>query len=118
MLLATALELLWRNWALVTIALTVVTLVIIPLLVIRKYVRISLNLMRSTTPPLTRNPLDYEPLVGEPVSFPAFDGLRLHGMLVRRRPDVPRRGMVVFAHEFCADMHPCARYCGPLQRVG
>ena len=107
-----------RNWAIVAIAFTIVTLVVVPLLIILKYVRISLNIMRTTKPPLSRNPLDFTPLTGEPVTFPAYDGLPLEGMLIPAAADVPRRGMVIFAHEFCSDMHSCARYCRPLQEVG
>jgi pimeloyl-ACP methyl ester carboxylesterase len=112
------LEALARNWAIVVIVSTVITLLIVPALVIMKYVRISLNIMRTTQPPLTRNPLDYERLEGEPVDFCAFDGLRLSGMLIRANPLVARRGMIVFAHEFCSDMHSCARYCRPFQQAG
>ena len=111
-------EALYRNWALVAIVSTVITLIVVPTLVIMKYVRISLKIMRTTKPPLSRNPLDFDRLTGEPVSFTAYDGLRLSGMLIRANPRVPRRGMVVFAHEFCSDMYSCARYCRPLQEVG
>lgn len=107
-----------RNWALAAIGSTIVILVVIPALIILKYVRISLNIMRTTKPPLARNPLDFEPVAGEPVSFPAFDGLRLAGMIVPGNPDRPRRGMIVFAHEFCSDMHSCARYCRALLAAG
>jgi pimeloyl-ACP methyl ester carboxylesterase len=107
-----------RNWALVLILGTLVTLVFVPLMVLNKYVRISLNIMRTTKPPLAHGPLDYEPIVGEPVSFPAFDGLPLAGMLIRAPASTPRRGLIVFAHEFCSDMYSCARYCRPLQQAG
>ena len=107
-----------RNWAIVAISLTITTLVVLPILILLKYVRISLNIMRTTQPPLTRNPLDYEKLTGEPVDFPAYDGLRLAGMMIPARKDVSRRGMIVFAHEFCSDMHSCARYCRPLVNIG
>lgn len=112
------LEVLQRNWALVVIASTVVILLVVPALVIMKYVRISLNIMRTTKPPLSRNPLDFARLVGEPVDFTAYDGLQLSGVLIRANRDVPRRGMIVFAHEFCSDMYSCARYCRPLHEVG
>lgn len=117
-MLNTVLEVLVHNWAITAITFTVAMLVLVPALVIRKYVRISLNIMRTTKPPLTRNPLDYDRLTGDPVSFPAFDGLRLAGMLIRGDPGKPRRGMIVFAHEFESDMHSCARYCRPLRAVG
>lgn len=112
------LEILARNWALVVIVTTTATLVIVPALILAKYVRISLNIMRTTKPPLARNPIDFERLPGEPVSFPAFDGSRLFGMIIEAEPTVPRLGLVVFAHEFCSDMHSCARYCRPLLEVG
>lgn len=111
-------DLLIHNWALVAITLTVVTLLLVPSLVLLKYVRISLNIMRTTKPPLVRKPLDFEHLPGTPVTFPAFDGLRLNGMIVPANPLAPRRGLIVFAHEFCSDMHSCARYCRALQYSG
>lgn len=107
-----------RNWALVAIISTILTLVIVPTLILLKYVRISLNIMRTTKPPLARNPLDFDRMRGEAVLFPAYDGLRLQGMLIRANPEVPRRGIVIFAHEFCSDMFSCARYCRPLQQQG
>lgn len=111
-------EALVRNWAIGAILFTVLTLVVVPALVIMKYVRISLDIMRTTKPPLARNPLDFEALLGEPVTFPARDGLLLSGMLIRANPSVPRRGLVVFAHEYCSDMHSCGRYCRPLHEAG
>jgi pimeloyl-ACP methyl ester carboxylesterase len=111
-------EALVRNWAIVVIVSTAVTLLIVPALVILKYVRISLNIMRTTQPPLTRNPLDYEPFTGAPLDFRAYDGLRLSGMMIRANPRAERRGMIVFAHEFRSDMHSCARYCRPFQQAG
>jgi len=107
-----------RNWALVAILSTIATLLVVPALVLMKYVRISLNIMRTTKPPLARGPLDFDRLVGEAVSFPAFDGLPLHGMIIRANPAVPRRGFIVFAHEFCSDMYSCARYGRPLREAG
>ncbi len=119
MLLAwSVLEALSRNWAMVLIASTISTLIVVPALVLLKYVRISLNIMRTTKPPLSHNPIDFDRLLGEPVSFPAYDGLPLQGMLIRAEPRVPRRGLIVFAHEFCSDLYSCARYCRPLQEAG
>ncbi len=113
-----AIDALAKNWALVLILSTIVTLIVVPFMILRKYVRISLNIMRTTKPPLARNPLDFDRLTGYPVYFPAYDGLPLQGMLIRANPLVPRRGLVVFAHEFCSDMYSCARYCRPLQTAG
>ena len=117
-LAAAFLDALLHNWALVAIVSTVIVLVVVPTLVLRKYVGIALNIMRSTKPPLARGPLDYVRLTGEAVQFNAFDGLHLNGMIIRAAPVIPRRGMIVFAHEFCADMHSCARYCRPLLEAG
>ncbi len=111
-------EALVRNWALVVMLTTLAVLLIVPTIILMKYVRISLNIMRTTAPPLAHGPLDYQPLSGEPVAFPAYDGLPLNGMLIRARRDVPRRGLIIFAHEFCSNMHSCARYCRPLQQTG
>lgn len=112
------LDVLARNWAMVLIASTIVVMAIVPFIVLLKYVRISLNIMRTTKPPLAHGPLDFEPLTGEPVTFPALDGIPLSGMLIRANPDLPRRGLIVFAHEFCSDMVSCARYCRPLWQQG
>lgn len=113
-----AFEALVRNWALVGIISTIIILIVVPATILMKYVRIALNIMRTTKPPLARTPLDFERLAGEPVSFLAYDGLPLQGMLIRACADRPRRGLIVFAHEFCADMFSCARYCRPLQEAG
>lgn len=107
-----------RNWAMVVIVSTLVVLALLAALIIVKYVRISLNIMRDTRPPLARNPLDFEPLSGEAVAFPAYDGLQLAGMLIRAAEGGPRRGMVIFAHEYCSDMQSCGRYCRPLVESG
>lgn len=111
-------EILSRNWALVTMLSTIAAIAVVCVLVIRKYVRISLNIMRTTKPPLSHSPVDFERLLGEPVAFSAFDGSRLSGMMIRANPSVRRRGMIVFAHEYCSDMHSCARYCRHLHETG
>jgi uncharacterized protein len=107
-----------RNWALTASVCTIAACVFVAVLVILKYVRISLNIMRTTKPPLSRGPLDFERMTGEAVTFSAFDGSRLAGMIVRCPPHVQRRGMILFAHEFCSDLHSCARYCRPLNDAG
>jgi pimeloyl-ACP methyl ester carboxylesterase len=107
-----------RNWAIVLIACTIITLVVVPAFIILKYVRISLNIMRTTVPPLARNPLDFVRLEGEEINFPARDGLPLNGMLIHAEPSAPRRGTILFAHEFGSDMYSAARYCRGLQAIG
>lgn len=106
-----------RNWAMVAIISTIAILVIVPTLVLGKYVRIALNIMRTTKPPLARSPLDFARIAGEPLTFPAFDGLPLAGMLIRAGGS-QHRGLIVFAHEYCADLYSCARYCRPLVDAG
>ncbi|MGE3180678.1 MAG: alpha/beta hydrolase [Phycisphaerae bacterium] len=107
-----------RNWAMVAMITTIIVLVVIPYLILMKYVRISLNIVRTVKPPLGRNPLDFAPLEGESIRFPAYDGLPLNGSLIPGNPLKKRRGLLVFAHEFCADMTSCARYCRALHEAG
>src|SRR5262245_65698929 len=95
----TAFDILARNWALVTMLSTIAAIALVGALVIRKYVRISLNILRTTKPPLSRSPLDYLRLSGEAMAFPAFDGSRLSGMMIRAEAGAERRGMILFGHE-------------------
>ena len=111
-------DLVVRNWALTAIFVTLVILVITPWLIIRKYVTISLNILKDTPPPLSRGPRDFVPLTGQDVEFRAFDGLALRGSIFRANPDFERRGMIIFAHEYASDKSSCARYCRPLIENG
>lgn len=111
-------EALNRNWAMAAMISTVATLTVVPALILLKYVRIALNIMRTTKPPLSRAPLDFDRLHGEPCTFPAFDGQRLNAMLTRAPPDAPRRGLIIFAHEYCSDLFSAARYCRALVDAG
>lgn len=111
-------DLIARNWALTAIVLTLLILVITPVLIIRKYVNISLNILKDTPPPLARGPRDFVPMTGEEIDFRAFDGLSLRGTFYRADPDVERQGMIIFAHEYASDKSSCARYCRPLLRAG
>lgn len=107
-----------KNWALISIGVTVILLVLTPVIVIRKYVRISYNIIKDTPPPLSMGPRDFRPLAGEPVSFRALDGLNLQGMFHRAAEGLPRRGMILFAHEYASEKESCARYCRPLIAAG
>ena len=106
------------NWALISIAATLVLLVVVPALILRKYVRIALHIVKDTIPALSMVPRDFVRLEGDIVEFRAFDGLRLNGMFLygdaRRRP----RGMIIFAHEFKSDMYSASRYCQGLLAAG
>ena len=105
------------NWALISIVATIVVLTAVPWLVLRKYVRIALHIVKDTIPALSMVPRDFIRLEGEVVEFRAFDGLRLEGMFLYG--DAPRRrGIVVFAHEFMSDKYSAARYCRGLLDAG
>ena len=97
------------NWALISIAATLVLLVVVPALILQKYVRIALHIVKDTMPAMSIVPRDFVRLEGDIIEFRAFDGLRLNGMFLygdaRRRP----RGMIIFAHEFKSDMYSASR---------
>jgi len=107
-----------RNWALFSFAATVVILIVIAWLVLRKYVKIMLNIIRDTPPPLAMGPRDFERIDGKPVTFRAFDNLNLCGMFLQGQHGGRPKGMIIFAHEFSSDMYSCARYCRPLLKSG
>jgi len=111
-------EFLTVNWALVSIAATLGVLIAVPCLVLRKYVRISLHIVKDSIPPLSMGPRDFVRIEGEVVEFRAFDGLRLQGMFLYGCERLRPRGMVVFAHEFKSDMYSAARYCQGLLDAG
>src|SRR3990170_4950579 len=115
---ATIWQILARNWALISMVTTLVIVVGTPALLLRKYVRIMLNIIKDTPPPLSMGPRDFVRIEGEQVNFRAFDGLSLRGMFLFSGPPGPSRGMILFAHEFASDMYSCARYCRPLLEAG
>jgi len=112
------LEYVQRNWALVSFAITVAMLIVIAWLVLRKYVKIMLNILRDTPPPLAMGPCDFQRIDGKRVTFRAFDNLNLCGMFLFGEHAGRPKGMVIFAHEFSSDMYSCARYCRPLLAAG
>ncbi len=112
------LEFLTVNWALISIAATILVLVLVPYLVVRKYVRIAVNIVRDAVPPLSMGPRDFVRMEGDIVEFRAFDGVRLQGMFLYGNEGGPCRGMVIFAHEFKSDMYSAARYCQGLLDAG
>jgi len=87
-------------------------------LILCKYVRLMLNIIRDTPPPLAMGPRDFERIDGERVTFRAFDNLNLCGMLLRGNHGGSPKGMIIFSHEFSSDMYSCARYCRPLLARG
>ena len=107
-----------HNWALISILFTLLVLGVVPALVLVKYVRICLNLIRDSEPPLTRTHFGYVPLVDEEeIDFYATDGVRLRGSLFRAQTD-KAKGLVLFAPEFRSDRRACARYCRHLLEAG
>jgi pimeloyl-ACP methyl ester carboxylesterase len=112
------LEVFTHNWALFSILATVAVLIVVPALVLRKYVRIIINIFDDTPPPLSMDSRDYIRLPGEDMSFRAFDGHALRGLRIPANPSRGPRGMIIFAHEFGSDAESCARYCRPLIEAG
>lgn len=107
-----------RNWALMSIVATLAVLVVVPTMVIRKYMRLITNLFTDTPPPLSIRLRDNDQMNGEEIDFRALDGYRLAGTMIPRNPASPPRGMIIFAHEFKSDAQSCARYCKPLLEAG
>ena len=60
-----------HNWALISMGVMLVLLVLVPVLVLNKYIRIMLNIIKDTPPPLAMGPQDFEPIEGEAVNFRA-----------------------------------------------
>lgn len=107
-----------RNWALCSIVATIAVLLIVPYFVLRKYVRISLNIFTDTEPPLSMSQVRHPRLGGDEIDFWSADGVRLRGLFLHPPPEAERKGLILFAPEFKSDRHSCARYCLPLVRAG
>ncbi len=116
--LASAGEFLSRYWAVLVITVTLVSLITFVVLLMAKYVRISLNIFVDTPPPLSMGPMDFTRLEGEEVRFRSFDGTSLRGMHLRVPAGIDYRGTIVFCHEYGSDMYSCARYTRPLVEAG
>jgi len=114
----TAYRFVTQNWALCSISLTITFLIVTCWLILRKYVKLCLNIIKDTPPPLAMGPRDFERIDGERVTFRAFDNLNLCGMFLYGKHGGNPRGMVIFAHEYSSDMYSCARYCRPLLEAG
>ena len=117
-LLATVWQHLDRNWALVSIFCTVTFLIVTPWLILRKYVKIMLNIIEDVPPLLSITPSDFERVEGERVTFRSFDNLNLVGMFLFGRHGGRPKGMILFFHEYDSDMYSCVRYCRPLLEAG
>jgi len=106
-----------RNWALLAIAVTCLSLIVFGVLVLTKYIRICLNLFMDTRP-VRLGPVDFQAPHGEEVRFRSFDGSSLRGMHIRTPNRAARKGTIVFCHEYNSDMYGCARYARPLVEAG
>jgi pimeloyl-ACP methyl ester carboxylesterase len=115
-----------RHWAALAIALTCLSLAVFLILLMAKYVRISLNLFCDTPPPVTVSPVDFRPIYGEVVRFRSFDGTSLRGMHIpaflpacsRQAGPSGSKGTVIFCHEYGSDMYSCGRYARLLVEAG
>ncbi len=108
-----------RNWALISIFATLLVLVVVPLLILNKYVKICLNILRDTEPPLLMRQFGFSPMDGEDKDFFAPDGVRLRATLYEADPDAgPPKGLILFAPEFKSSRGTAARYCRPLWQAG
>lgn len=111
-------EIFTRNWALWSIGSTVAVGMLIPAVILRKYVLICFNIFKDTHPPLSMGPRDFQPIDGEAVEFRALDGLQLWGMIAYGNASKRPRGLIIFAHEFESDKTSFARYCSGLLQAG
>lgn len=93
-------------------------LLVYPAMVLRKYIRIMVNILDDHAPNLENgNGHADSDRNGEEVSFAAADGHPLRGIVLPGRGE-RKPGLVVFAHEFGRDRMSCMRYCGPLLDAG
>ncbi len=116
--LATFGQFLRDNWAVMIIAGTSLSLLAFCVHLVRKYVRICLNIFMDTPTPLLAGPRDFQIIRGEEVRFRSFDGTSLRGMWLRTAERSAVRGTIIFCHEFGSDMYSCARYARPLIETG
>lgn len=109
----------WTLSGALAIALILGGLLIYPALILRRYVRIMINILDDVAPTPENGVNDSQRWNGEEVSFRAVDGHRLEGIILPHRDDdsLPL-GMIVFAHEFGTDRACCLRYCRPLLDAG
>lgn len=106
------------HWLAVIIVAAIVLVVILVLAMLAKYLRLAVNLFLDTPLPVTSNLQDFTLPEGEIVTFPNLEGRSLRGMFIDRPPGAPRRGVVIFCHEFGSNMMSAGRYAWPLVQAG
>lgn len=107
------------NWALTGFALGLVFFLGTMAFITVKYVRIMLNVLRDTPPPMLPHAARIAPKIhGETVDFRAFDGVGLRGQWLLAPAGTPRRGCIVFCHEFGMNRHSVALYAESLVAAG
>ncbi|MBN2560555.1 MAG: alpha/beta hydrolase [Phycisphaerae bacterium] len=106
-----------HNWALFSILLTLLLLIIVPVLILGRYVRICLNIIRDIVPEMFKTRVGCDPILGEERDFYATDGVRLRGTFMHPAA-TERRGLIIFAPEYKSDRHTSARYCRALLAAG
>jgi pimeloyl-ACP methyl ester carboxylesterase len=107
----------WGSVGLLLLVTGLVALLIYSALVLRRYIRIILNILQDQASN-SDNGNDFPRLDGEEVTFRGVDGHRLEGVIRTHRSDEPALGMVVFAHEYGSDRSSCLRYCRALLDAG
>ncbi|NOX59007.1 MAG: alpha/beta hydrolase [Planctomycetes bacterium] len=107
-----------RNWALISIVATLVVLITVPILILRKYVHLIANIFQNTHVPLSFASRDYPTTDGEAVDFRAFDGHLLRGVFLPPNPDASLKGTIIFAHELDSDKYSANLYCKALRDDG
>lgn len=111
----------WMSMMSGTLAIVLIlgVVLIYPALILRRYVRIMINILDDVAPTPDNGGSDGQRWNGEEVSFRAVDGHRLEGIILSHLDaDHSPLGMVVFAHEFGTDRASCLRYCRPLLDAG
>ena len=106
------------HWVAVIVVAAVILVVLVVLGGLAKYLRLAVNLFLDTPLPVTANLQSFTPPEGEIVSFPNLEGRSLRGMFIDRPVGAPRRGVVIFCHEFGSDMMSAGRYAWPLVQAG
>lgn len=101
------------------VVLAIALLLVYPAMVLRRYVKIMINMLDDHAPVPENGGHDSAILRdGEEVSFRATDGHRLEGVILSGDPDGLKPGMVIFAHEFGSVRASCLRYCRHLLEAG